>query len=153
MSQKKLPFGWIDWRHLSEIAEKQRKALNIRLNRIEQTVATLSGGNQQKVALAKWLEFEPEVILFDEPTRVIDIGAKTEIYSIMGALAAKGAAIIMVSSELPELLSVADRIMVLREGEMKGIVRREDATQELIMTLAALTHTDAAVRQQERNNE
>ena len=152
-AQKKVPFGWVDWRQLTRIAEKLKKALNIRLSRIEQTVATLSGGNQQKVALAKWLEFEPDVILFDEPTRGIDIGAKTEIYSIMGSLAARGTAIIMVSSELPELLSVADRIMVLREGEMKGIVRREDATQELIMSLAALQHTDAAVRQQERTHE
>jgi ABC-type sugar transport system ATPase subunit len=140
--QKKVPLGWVDWRQLLRIAEKQKKALNIRLARMEQTVATLSGGNQQKVALAKWLEFEPEVILFDEPTRGIDIGAKTEIYSIMGALAARGTAIIMVSSELPELLSVADRIMVLREGEMKGIVRREEATQEMIMSLAALKHTE-----------
>jgi ABC-type sugar transport system ATPase subunit len=152
-AQKKLPFGWVDWRWFMRIAEKQRKALNIRLSRIEQTVSTLSGGNQQKVALAKWLEFEPDLILFDEPTRGIDIGAKTEIYSIMGALAARGTAIIMVSSELPELLSVADRIMVLREGEAKGIVRREDATQELIMSLAALKHTDAAARQQERTGE
>jgi ABC-type sugar transport system ATPase subunit len=140
-AQRKAPFGWLDWRQLIRIAEKQKKALNIRLSRMEQTVGTLSGGNQQKVALAKWLEFEPDVILFDEPTRGIDIGAKTEIYSIMGALAARGTAIIMVSSELPELLSVADRIMVLREGEMKGIVRREEATQELIMSLAALKHT------------
>jgi ABC-type sugar transport system ATPase subunit len=149
-AQQKVPFGWIDWRRLIRIAEKQKQALNIRLNRLEQTVRTLSGGNQQKVALAKWLEFEPQVILFDEPTRGIDIGAKTEIYSIMGALAARGTAIVMVSSELPELLSVADRIMVLREGEMKGIVRREEATQELIMSLAALKHSDAAGRPQER---
>ena len=149
-AQQKVPFGWIDWRRLIRIAEKQKQALNIRLNRLEQTVRTLSGGNQQKVALAKWLEFEPDVILFDEPTRGIDIGAKTEIYSIMGALAARGTAIVMVSSELPELLSVADRIMVLREGEMKGIVRREEATQELIMSLAALKHTEAAGRPQER---
>ena len=98
----------------------------------------------------KWLEFQPDVILFDEPTRGIDIGAKTEIYHIMGALAARGTAIIMVSSELPELLSVADRIMVLREGEMKGIVKREEATQELIMSLAALKHGDTAASLQER---
>jgi len=148
-AQQKVPFGWLDWRRLFRIAEKQKKALNIRLARMEQTVRTLSGGNQQKVALAKWLEFEPDVILFDEPTRGIDIGAKTEIYSIMGALAARGTAIVMVSSELPELLSVADRIMVLREGEMKGIVRREEATQEMIMSLAALKHTAAAGGPQE----
>ena len=98
----------------------------------------LSGGNQQKVVLGKWLDFEPDLMLFDEPTRGIDIGAKTEIYSIMGALAAKGVAIIMVSSEMPELLSVADRIMVMSEGRMKGIVSQDEATQESIMTLAAL---------------
>jgi ABC-type sugar transport system ATPase subunit len=137
-AQRKGGFGWLDWRDLMRVAERQRTALNIRLARMEQVVRTLSGGNQQKVALAKWLEHAPEVILFDEPTRGIDIGAKTEIYSIMGALAAGGAAIIMVSSELPELLSVADRIMVLREGEMRGIVTREEATQEKIMSLAAL---------------
>jgi ribose transport system ATP-binding protein len=148
-AQKKTAFGWVDWRQLMRIAEKLKDALNIRLNRMEQTVGTLSGGNQQKVALAKWLEFEPEVILFDEPTRGIDIGAKTEIYSVMGALAARGTAIIMVSSELPELLSVADRIMVLREGEMKGIVRREEATQEMLMSLAALKHSDPSNSVQE----
>jgi ABC-type sugar transport system ATPase subunit len=152
-AQKKTPFGWLDWRQLIRVAEKQKATLNIRLNRMEQTAGTLSGGNQQKVALAKWLEFEPDVILFDEPTRGIDIGAKTEIYSIMGALAARGTAIIMVSSELPELLSVADRIMVLREGEMKGIVRREEATQEMIMSLAALKHTVAAGGPEERTQE
>ena len=149
-ARKKARFGWLDWRQLMRIAENQKKALNIRLNRIEQTAGTLSGGNQQKVALAKWLEFAPDVLLFDEPTRGIDIGAKTEIYSIMGALAAKGTAIIMVSSELPELLSVADRIMVLREGEMQGIVGREEATQEMIMSLAALEHTETISGQQER---
>ncbi len=149
-AQKKTVFGYVDWRRLIQVAERQKKALNIKLSRIGQTVGTLSGGNQQKVALAKWLEFEPDVILFDEPTRGIDIGAKTEIYNIMGALAARGTAIIMVSSELPELLSVADRIMVLREGEMKGIVRREEATQEMIMSLAALKHTGILGRLQER---
>ena len=84
------------------------------------------------------MEFEPQVILFDEPTRGIDVGAKTEIYTIMGELAAKGTAIIMISSELPELISVTDRIMVMREGEMKGILGRDEATQESVMSLAAL---------------
>ena len=149
-AQKRTAFGWIDWRLLMRIAEKQKDALNIRLSRLEQTVGTLSGGNQQKVALAKWLEFEPEIILFDEPTRGIDIGAKTEIYSIMGTLAARGTAIIMVSSELPELLSVADRIMVLREGEMTGIVTRQEATQEMIMSMAALKHGGPSSSLQER---
>ena len=137
-AQKKSRTGFLDWKKLTGVARKQEKSLNIRLNKIEQLVGTLSGGNQQKVALGKWLEFGPELILFDEPTRGIDIGAKTEIYSIIGKLALSGAAIIMVSSELPELISVTDRIMVMREGEMKGIINKSEATQELIMSLAAL---------------
>ena len=129
---------YLDWNYLLSIARKEQKTLNIRLNRLDQIVNTLSGGNQQKVALAKWLEFKPDLILFDEPTRGIDIGAKTEIYSIIGELAAKGVAIIMVSSELPELISVTDRIMVMREGEVKGIINKSEASQELVMSLAAL---------------
>ena len=128
--------GYLNWRNLKAIAHKQRKALNIKVSRIEQIVDSLSGGNQQKVALAKWLDFSPELIIFDEPTRGIDIGAKTEIYTIIGELAARGAAIVMVSSELPELVSVADRIMVLQEGQMKGIVSKEEANQEYVMSLA-----------------
>lgn len=128
--------GYLNWTKLKTIADSHRRTLNIRVSRIEQRVDSLSGGNQQKVALAKWLDFSPEVIIFDEPTRGIDIGAKTEIYLILGELAARGAAIIMVSSELPELISVADRIMVMHEGRMKGIVSKEDATQESVMSLA-----------------
>ena len=106
------------------------------MSSIEQIVGFLSGGNQQKVALAKWLDFSPELIIFDEPTRGIDIGAKTEIYTIMGELAARGAAIIMVSSELPELISVADKILVMQEGRMRGILSKEEMTQERVMSLA-----------------
>jgi inositol transport system ATP-binding protein len=131
-------FGYLNWKELQQIARKQQKVLNIRLNTLEQIVSTLSGGNQQKVVLGKWLEFEPDVILCDEPTRGIDIGAKTEIYAILGKLARQGAAIIMVSSELPELISIADRILIMREGESRGILDRSEATQERIMTLAAL---------------
>jgi ABC-type sugar transport system ATPase subunit len=137
-AQKKATFGYLNWKELLKIAEDQQKALNIKLNTFEQVVSTLSGGNQQKVVLGKWLKFEPDVILCDEPTRGIDIGAKTEIYAILGELAIKGAAIIMVSSELPELISIADRIMVMREGEMRGIIEKAEASQEKIMTLAAL---------------
>lgn len=135
-AQKPSFAGYLNWRNLKAIANKHRKALNIRVSKIEQIVDSLSGGNQQKVALAKWLDFSPELIIFDEPTRGIDIGAKTEIYTIMGELAARGTAIVMVSSELPELISVADRIMVLQEGRMKGIISKEDANQEYVMSLA-----------------
>jgi ABC-type sugar transport system ATPase subunit len=128
--------GILNWSKLKSVANNHRKSLNIKVRSIEQIVSSLSGGNQQKVALAKWLDFNPEVIIFDEPTRGIDIGAKTEIYSIMGELAAQGSAIVMVSSELPELISVADRIMVMQEGRMKGIVSKEEATQERVMRMA-----------------
>ncbi len=129
-------FGYLNWNKLKEIAQAHRKTLNIRVSKIEQVVNSLSGGNQQKVALAKWLDFTPKLIIFDEPTRGIDIGAKTEIYSIMGELAARGTAILMVSSELPELISVADRILVMQEGHMKGIVEKADMTQEHVISLA-----------------
>ena len=142
--------GYLNWSKLKAIANNHRRSLNIKVRSIEQIVNSLSGGNQQKVALAKWLDFNPEVIIFDEPTRGIDIGAKTEIYSIMGELAARGTAIVMVSSELPELISVADRIMVMQEGRMKGIVSNKEATQELVMSLATqeaqqLSHTSNGV--------
>ena len=128
--------GYLNWSKLKETANRHRKSLNIRVSRIDQVISSLSGGNQQKVALAKWLDCSPDVIIFDEPTRGIDIGAKTEIYTIMGELAARGAAIVMVSSELPELISVADRIMVMQEGRMKGIVSKEERTQERVISLA-----------------
>lgn len=96
----------------------------------------LSGGNQQKVVLAKWILTNPKILILDEPTRGVDIGAKKEIYSIINKLAAQGVAIIMVSSELPEVLGMSDNIMVIREGEVRGIISYEEANQERVMTLA-----------------
>lgn len=96
----------------------------------------LSGGNQQKVVLAKWILTNPKILILDEPTRGVDIGAKKEIYSIINKLAAQGVAIIMVSSELPEVLGMSDNIMVVREGEVRGIISYEEANQERLMTLA-----------------
>lgn len=130
--------GIVNWNKLKKIAKCHCSALNIKVHGVEQIVVTLSGGNQQKVVLAKWLDFVPQVILFDEPTRGVDIGAKTEIYSIMGELAAKGTAIVMVSSELPEIVSVADRVLVMQEGRMKGILERAELTQERVMSIATL---------------
>ncbi len=121
---------------LNKIAIKYQKRLNIKLRSLSQIITTLSGGNQQKVALAKWLEIEPKVILFDEPTRGIDIGAKAEIYKIMGELAAKGIGIIMVSSELPELLSVTDRVLVMRQGAIVAELESKNTSQEEIMKYA-----------------
>jgi ABC-type sugar transport system ATPase subunit len=97
----------------------------------------LSGGNQQKVVVAKWLATKPKVLLLDEPTRGIDVGAKAEIYAIMNELARQGVGIIMVSSEMPEILAMSDRILVMYEGRITGILGRAEATQEKIMALAS----------------
>ncbi len=136
--QKKSTLGYIDWKKMTKIARSQKERLAIKLYDINQRADTLSGGNQQKIVLAKWMDFEPDVVLFDEPTRGVDIGAKTEIYGIMSDLVEKGVAVVMVSSELPELISVTDKIMVMREGVMKGVIEREEATQELVMSLATM---------------
>ncbi|MCI8504599.1 MAG: sugar ABC transporter ATP-binding protein [Lachnospiraceae bacterium] len=128
--------GFLDFKRLKELAQGQREALNIRISTMGLPVQTLSGGNQQKVALGKWLDIKPKIILFDEPTRGIDIGAKAEIYKIMAGLVKEGVSIIMVSSELPELISVADNILVMNSGRMRGIIGREEISQELVMSLA-----------------
>lgn len=101
-----------------------------------QECGSLSGGNQQKVVLAKWVHTDPKILILDEPTRGVDISAKKEIYNVINDMAAKGVAIIMVSSELPEVLGMSDRIMVVREGKVIGIVDGKDADQSKIMTLA-----------------
>ncbi len=119
-----------------EVARKYVNDLSVKTPTIEQTVQNLSGGNQQKVVLAKWLFTQSKVLIFDEPTRGIDVGAKTEIYQLMNRLAAQGAAIIMISSELPEVLGMSDRILVMHEGRIAGELSRQEATQEKIMHLA-----------------
>jgi ribose transport system ATP-binding protein len=118
-------------------ADRQKQRLNIRAPSVLSEVGTLSGGNQQKVVLAKWLSMQPKVIIFDEPTRGIDVGAKAEIHRLISELAAKGVAVLMISSELPEVLGMSDRVLVMHEGRMTGIVDRKDATQVKIMELAS----------------
>jgi len=99
-------------------------------------VASLSGGNQQKVALARWLSIEPRVLIVDEPTQGVDLGAKAEIHDIIGALAERGVAIVMISSELPEILTLSDRIAVMRRGALVGVLSRDEATPQKILALA-----------------
>jgi ribose transport system ATP-binding protein len=111
--------------------------LSVRCEDIGQIVATLSGGNQQKVVIGKWLATQPRILLLDEPTRGIDVGAKEEIYDLIFKLAAQGLAIVVVSSEMPELLLLSDRVLVMCEGRQTGLLRRADATQEAVMRLAA----------------
>jgi ABC-type sugar transport system ATPase subunit len=130
-------YTWIDrGRERSSMIERGDQ-LRIKMIGPNQVVATLSGGNQQKVVLAKWLERNAEVLLFDEPTRGIDVGAKYEIYQLMNRLAAQGKAILMISSELPEVLGMSDRIVVMHEGRVKGeITEVAEATQQDVMKLA-----------------
>ena len=119
-----------------ELVKKGIEELHIRCFGPQHECNNLSGGNQQKVVFAKWMYTNPKVLILDEPTRGVDIGAKKEIYSIINDLAAKGVAIIMVSSELPEVLGMSDRVMVVREGLVRGFLSKEEANQENIMILA-----------------
>lgn len=119
----------------TKVAETYREALAIRTPSVFQKTVNLSGGNQQKVVLAKWLFTEPEVLILDEPTRGIDVGAKYEIYTIINELAEQGKGVIMISSEMPELLGMCDRIYVMNEGALVGELSAADASQERIMSL------------------
>jgi len=129
-------FGIMDGQKEIKEAERYRKELNIRMPSVDQIVRNLSGGNQQKVVVSKSLLANPDIFIVDEPTRGIDVGAKTEIYGIMNNMIAAGKSVIMVSSELPEALGMADRIYVMNEGKIKGELTKEEATQEKIMHLA-----------------
>ncbi|MEM7345802.1 MAG: ATP-binding cassette domain-containing protein, partial [Chloroflexota bacterium] len=119
-----------------QTAEDYRERLSIRTPTVNLDVGKLSGGNQQKVMLSKWLNAEPKLFILDEPTRGIDVGAKAEVHHIINELAAQGLAVILISSDLPEVLAMSDRILVMREGRQMGIFERQEATQETIMTAA-----------------
>jgi ABC-type sugar transport system ATPase subunit len=112
------------------------EALRIRCGHVRQPVAQLSGGNQQKVALAKWLQTEPELLLLDEPTRGIDVGAKREVYQLMNALTAQGIAILLITSELPELLALSDRLVVMHRGRVTAQLSRAEATPQRVLEAA-----------------
>jgi ribose transport system ATP-binding protein len=119
------------------VAQAFVEKLSIRTPNLRQRVRNLSGGNQQKVIIARWLTLEPRILILDEPTRGIDVGAKAEIHGIIRQLADDGVAILVISSELPEVLGVSDRILVMREGEVMGELSREEATEDAVMRLAA----------------
>jgi len=129
-------FGVRDFGAEADLARKVVTDLSVRCTGIEQVAATLSGGNQQKIVIGKWLATNPSILLLDEPTRGIDVGAKREIYDLVFALAAKGLGIVVVSSELPELLLLSDRVLVMCEGRQTGILSRTEASQESVMRLA-----------------
>lgn len=137
-------FGLIDRKAEAAMAESYRKRLDIRAPDIRIEVGKLSGGNQQKVMLAKWLETKPRILIFDEPTRGIDVGAKAEVHGIIRQLASEGVAIIVISSDLPEVLALADRVLVMREGQQAGLLDISEASQERVIALAAGTGTREA---------
>jgi ribose transport system ATP-binding protein len=133
-------YGIVDTKTENEIAEKYKQRINIKTPSLMQRVINLSGGNQQKVVLAKSLAAESDILIFDEPTRGIDVGAKQEIYNLMRELATNGIAIMMISSDMEELLGMSDRIIVLSEGRLAGEVMREQFSQDYILDLASGTH-------------
>jgi len=129
--------GFVHHKALRALCEDMCKKLRVKTPSLEQCIDTLSGGNQQKALLARWLMTNPRILILDEPTRGIDVGAKAEIYRLIAFLASEGMAVIMISSELPEVLGMSDRIMVMHEGELMGTLDRADASQERVMQLAS----------------
>jgi ABC-type sugar transport system ATPase subunit len=134
--------GFIQDQMERDLAQMYVKQLKIRTPSIDQFVRNLSGGNQQKVIIAKWLAVQPKVLIVDEPTRGVDVGAKMEIYSLLRKMASQGVAVVMISSELPEVLGMSDRIMVIREGHFAGELDRAEATEEKIIAMATGTGTE-----------
>ena len=127
---------WFNARRVADIANNYRQKLGIRTPSVQQRVDALSGGNQQKTMLARWLLTDPDVLIVDEPTHGIDVGSKAEIYDLLRQLARQGKGILLISSELPELLLLSDRILVIRDGQVSGELSRAEATEERIMNLA-----------------
>src|SRR5262249_20833356 len=130
------PAGWLRPERERQATENVTTPMRLRAASLEQEVGLLSGGNQQKVALAKWLQIRPRVLLLDDPTRGIDIGAKGEIYQLMDEWTAQGIALLLITSEMPELLSLSDRIVVMHRGQITAEFSRAQATPESILAAA-----------------
>src|SRR5215218_11317211 len=128
--------GWLDAKRERMAATDGSRQLEVKMASVNQKAGQLSGGNQQKVVLAKWLGTKPRILILDEPTRGIDVGTKAAVHELMSNLAAEGMAILMISSELPEILGMSDRIIVMREGRLTAQFSRAEATQEKIMAAA-----------------
>jgi inositol transport system ATP-binding protein len=141
--------GFLDSQRIEETLAQEKNRLDIKTPSMDQLIKLLSGGNQQKVLISRWLLTSPDILILNEPTRGIDVGAKAEIHRLMSKLAQEGKAIIMISSELPEILGMSDRILVMHEGKVGGIFERKAATQESIMQAATGHGLDAQVQQEE----
>jgi ribose transport system ATP-binding protein len=138
--------GLLNWAAMNRLADEMIRELRIRVASPTVNAGTLSGGNQQKLLIARWIAIHPKVLILDEPTKGVDIGAKAEIYRIVSELAKKGVAVLVISSELPEVIGLSDRVLVMREGKIVGELggpRGKEVTQENIMALATGT-TDMA---------
>ncbi|CAM5681949.1 Ribose transport system ATP-binding protein OS=Streptomyces violarus OX=67380 GN=FHS41_003759 PE=4 SV=1 [Streptomyces violarus] len=133
--------GLVDLKRQREAAERIAGQLGVRMAGLGQHVRTLSGGNQQKVVIGKWLLADTKVLILDEPTRGIDVGAKVEIYQLVNELTAAGAAVLMISSDLPEVLGMSDRVLVMAQGRIAGELSADEATQDTVMALAVSTPT------------
>ena len=129
--------GFVNQREVNRLAEEYAERLRVKTPNLAETVANLSGGNQQKLLIARWLLTQPRILILDEPTRGIDVGAKSEIHRLITQLAGQGVAVLMISSELPEVLGMSDRIMVMHEGHVSGFLDRAEADQVRVMELAA----------------
>jgi inositol transport system ATP-binding protein len=129
--------GFVNEREIETLCQEQKQRLRVRTPDLHEPIINLSGGNQQKVLIARWLMTKPRILILDEPTRGIDVGAKAEIHKLITELAGQGVAILMISSELPEVLGMSDRVLVMHEGHMTGILDRKDANQVSIMELAS----------------
>ena len=137
-------FGWVRRRDERALVHRYTDQLRVKAPSLEAPVAGLSGGNQQKIALAKWLARECDILIVDEPTRGIDVGAKAEVHQLLDALACQGIALLVISSELPEIMNLSRRILVMREGELVGEVEREDFSQARLLRLMAGVEEEAA---------
>ena len=130
------PGGFLNLAQIAKDCDEQKQAMRVKTPSLNQLIKNLSGGNQQKALIARWLLTVPDILMIDEPTRGIDVGAKSEIHRLMSQLAQQGKAIIMVSSELPEVLGMSDRILVMHEGRISGELSRAEANQERVMFYA-----------------
>jgi inositol transport system ATP-binding protein len=141
--------GFMSEGHERRALGEYKKALSIRMASPDQAIEGLSGGNQQKVIIARWLARDPKVLIVDEPTRGVDVGAKAEVHQILVGLAARGIAVMVISSELPEVLAVSDRIVTMRQGRITGEMPAVEATEEKLMALMALGADSHSGKQEE----
>jgi inositol transport system ATP-binding protein len=143
--QDQISRGWfIDERREEALVDEFRRQLSIRMVSPDQPAGLLSGGNQQKVVLARWLALRPKILIVDEPTRGIDVSSKVEVHNLLIDMAKSGIAVVVISSELPEILAISDRIVTMREGRVTGEIARVDATQEILMAMMTAQQEGAA---------